>query len=106
MGLNITARKFSLTESLQSAAYEAYNRLSRYSHLIIDTHLILERDKPLNFVELTVSVKKGFLRADTRTNDIYQGIHEVFNKVEKQLKKHYEKLRERKRLSHKTKRQI
>jgi len=106
MDLKITARNFPLTEALQGAAQEATAKFDRFAPLIIDAHLILEKEKPLDLVELIVSVKKGFLRADMRTNDMYQGIHDVFAKVEKQLKKHHDKRRERKRLAQKGKRQL
>lgn len=103
MELKITARNFALGEALQSFAHERFDRLTRFSHHIINAHLILEKDKTLDAVELTIAIKKGFLRADQRTNDMYQGIGDVFSKVEKQLKKHEEKLRERKRLAYKRK---
>ncbi len=106
MELKITARNFNLSYAMQDTARELFSKFNRFSPLIIDAHLILEKEKPLDLVELTVAIKKGFLRADIRTNDIYQGIHEVFTKVEKQLKKHREKLRERKRIAHQIKRRV
>ncbi len=106
MGLKISARNFSLSRALRDLAEERYAKLSRFSHHIIDMNLIMEKEKSLGFIELTVAIKKGFLRADIRTGDMYHGVNVVFNKVEKQLKKHEEKLRERKRLAHKTRGRI
>ena len=101
MDFKLTAKNFRLTESLRNVAQEHADRLDRFSHNIIELSLVFEKEKSLDFVELTATIKKGFLRADVRTSDMYQGISEVFNKVEKQLKKHEEKLRERKRLASK-----
>jgi ribosomal subunit interface protein len=106
MDLKITARNFDMSDAIQDLARALSARLDRFSALIVDAHLILEKEKPLDLVELTVAIKKGFLRADIRTNDMYQGMHEVFAKVEKQLKKRREILRERKRTAQKGKREV
>jgi putative sigma-54 modulation protein len=79
-------------------------RLRRFSQHIIDGHLVLEKDKSVSIVELTLLVKHASIVSKVKTQDIYQGITEIARKVERQLQKYEEKFRERKRIAAKTRR--
>jgi putative sigma-54 modulation protein len=104
MELTITARNFQLSDALQQYAQKKMSKLKRFADHIIDSNLVLERDKSICIIELTLSVRHSFITSKIKHNDIYQGINDVFKKIERQLTKYEEKFRERKRLARKTRR--
>ncbi len=104
MQLVITARNFQLSDALELYAQKKMLKLGRFEHYIIDGNLILEKDKSISIIELTLSVKHSVMTSRVKNPDIYLGITEVFKKIERQLDKYEAKFRERKRLAQKTKR--
>lgn len=104
MELNISARNFHLDDALEDYANKKIKKLKRYSHHIINGDLILGKDKSFCIVELNLSVKHSTITSRVKNHDMYQGMNEVFKKIERQLKKYEDKFRERKRIAQKTKR--
>lgn len=104
MQLNITARNFHLSEALQEYITKKIEKLKRFEHYIIDSNMIMEKDKGTSIIELTLSVKHSSIASRVKNPDIYMGINDVVRKVERQLDKYEGKFRERKRLAQKTRR--
>jgi putative sigma-54 modulation protein len=104
MNLTITARNFELTDALKDFAEKKAAKLERFDHYLIDGHLILEKDKSMSVIELTMVVKHANINSQVKNPDIYLGISEVVKKVERQLEKYEARFRERKRTAMKTKR--
>ncbi|HEC78734.1 MAG TPA: ribosome-associated translation inhibitor RaiA [candidate division WOR-3 bacterium] len=104
MDLKISAKNFQLTDALEKYAQKKISKLEKYSHHIIKGDLIFEKDKSFSIVELNLSVKHSTVISKVKNHDIYQGINEVFRKIERQLIKYEEKFRERKRIAQKTRR--
>ena len=104
MNLKIATKNFHLSDTLENYAKKKVNKLERYSHHIIDGDLILEKDRNICIVELNLAVKHSAITSKVKNHDIYQGINDVFRKIERQLKKYEDRFRERKRKAQKTKR--
>lgn len=104
MQLNIIARNFHLSEALQEYIKKKIEKLKRFEHNIIDTNMIIEKDKGTSIIELTLSVKHSSITSRVKNPDIYMGITDVVRKVERQLDKYDAKFRERKRIAQKTRR--
>lgn len=105
MELKIATKNFHLNDILEQYAQKRWAKLERYSHHIINGSLLLEKDRAISIVELNLSVKQSTITSKVKNHDIYQGINEVFKKIERQLVKYEEKFRERKRIAQKTRRQ-
>ena len=104
MKTNITARNFRLSEALREYTTKKLEKLKRFDHYIIDADMILEKDKGISVIELTLSVKHSSVTSRVKNPDIYMGINDAVRKVERQLAKYEAKFRERKRLAQKTRR--
>jgi len=104
MKLTISARNFELTDALKDFAKKKATKLERFDHYLIDSHLVLEKDKSTSIIELTMVVKHATINSLVKNPDIYLGISEVVKKVERQLEKYEARFRERKRTAMKTKR--
>lgn len=104
MKINITARNFELSEALREFVTKKLEKLKRFDHYVIDSNMIMEKDKATSIIELTLSVKHSSVTSRVKNPDIYMGINEVTRKVERQLEKYEAKFRERKRIAQKTRR--
>jgi putative sigma-54 modulation protein len=104
MKFNITARNFELSDAINEYVTKKIEKLKRFEHYIIDSNMIIEKDKGMSIIELTLSVKHSSVTSRVKNPDIYMGINDVTRKVERQLEKYEAKLRERKRLAQKTRR--
>ena len=104
MKLNITTRNFDLSDALQEYVTKKIEKLKRFDHYIIDSNMIIEKDKGTSIIELTLSVKHSSVTSRVKNPDNYMGINDVTRKVERQLEKYEAKFRERKRLAQKTRR--
>jgi putative sigma-54 modulation protein len=104
MKTNITARNFELSDALKEYVSKKLEKMKRFEQYIIDSHMIIEKDKGTSIIELTIAVKHSAVMSRVKNPDIYMGINDVARKVERQLQKYEAKLRERKRLAQKTRR--
>jgi len=91
-----TARHFDLTEELKSFTAKEIDKLEKYFNNIIDTHLILDAEKSRMTAELKVKVHGTVLTSKVRSFDMYESVEKVINKMEQQLKRYKERLKDKK----------
>ncbi len=91
-----TARHFDLTEELKSFVEKEIGKLEKYFNNIIDTHLILDAEKSRMTAELKVKVHGTILTSKVRSFDMYESVEKVIGKMEQQLKKYKERLKDKK----------
>ncbi len=70
MNVRISARNFDLTDAITEFAETKLLKLKRFENHIIDGHLILEKDKSVSIVELTLLVKNSKILCKVDTKDI------------------------------------
>ncbi len=92
MQINVTGRHVDITDSLKSYVENKFQRLERHFEHINNTHVILSVEKERQKAEATVHVNRGNLFADNEQEDMYAAIDGLIDKLDRQLKKHKEKL--------------
>jgi putative sigma-54 modulation protein len=97
MQTSITARHFELTDQLREYVNRKAAKLERYSHYIISLELILAKGSPLEEVEGKAHLKHELLTAKAQSKDLLLGISEVVDRLLTQMKRHDEKMQDRKR---------
>ncbi len=100
MNIHITARHFKAHETLRSYAFDAVNKLEKYSDGIISADLVLSYEKKVNSLkaaELIVKVQGSLLKSLEKSDDYAKSIDAAVAKVGRQLQKHKAKLREKKK---------
>lgn len=96
MSVTYTSRGFELTDQIRKFAADKLRKIESLDNLLgIDLTLIHARH--LFKAELLVHNRNSRFSAVEETADVYKSIHAVIGKIEKQLKKHKEKLVGRKR---------
>ncbi|MBL1142264.1 MAG: ribosome hibernation promoting factor [Proteobacteria bacterium] len=97
MQLDVTGRHVDITDSLKDYVESKFQRLERHFEHINNTHVILSVEKERQKAEATVHVNRGNLFADDEQEDMYAAIDGLIDKLDRQLKKHKEKLTDHRR---------
>lgn len=97
MQIDVTGRHVDITDSLKDYVENKFQRLERHFEHINNTHVILSVEKERQKAEATVHVNRGNLFADDEQEDMYAAIDGLIDKLDRQLKKHKEKLTDHRR---------
>ncbi len=100
MQLLITARHMELTEALKDYLRNKIDRLNKYTNEIIEANAILSVEKYRHSAEITLRVNGTIFNSVDITENMYNSIDRVVDKLERQLRKFKEK-----RKGHKHKRE-
>ncbi len=92
MQINITGHHVDITDSLKLYVEKKFERLERHFEHITNIHVILSVEKERQKAEATVHVNRGNLFAGNEQTDMYTAIDGLIDKLDRQLKKHKEKL--------------
>ncbi len=100
MRLQITTRHYELPAELKTQAEERLMKLKRFFDQIIDIGLVLSAEKHLNHAEITLRVGGHDWAAHAEAHDMRSAIDEAAARIEIQLKKHKDRLTDRKGRTH------
>ena len=92
MQINITGHQMDITPSLRTYIENKFKRLKRHFEHINHSHVILSVEKERQKAEATVHVNRGSLFAEAQQEDMYAAIDGLIDKLDRQLKRHKEKL--------------
>lgn len=92
MQINLTGHHIEITDSLRNFVVSKFERLERHFDHMTNTHVILTVEKERQKAEATINVNRGRLFAEAENEDMYTAIDNLVSKLDRQLKKHKEKL--------------
>lgn len=98
MHINVTGHHVDLTEALHNYVNSKFEKLERHFDNITDIHVILTVEKDRQKAESTVHVSGGNLFADAESTNMYAAIDDLIDKLDRQIKKHKEKLTDHHRI--------
>ena len=96
MNVTFTSRGFTLTDQIKKFAREKLKKIESF-HELINVTLTMVQNKHLYKAELLVHDRHAQYTAVQSTPDIFKSIHSVIEKVDKQVRRHKEKMIGRKR---------
>jgi len=94
MQINITGHHVDITPALRTYVEEKLERLERHFDNITNAHVILEIEKDRQKAEATIHVSRGQVYADSEDENMYAAIDSLADKLDRQIKKHKEKLKD------------
>lgn len=94
MQLNITGHHIEVTDSLKAYVAEKLERLEKHFDHVNNVHVILSVEKLRQKSEATVNISGATLFADSTEEDMYAAIDSMADKLDRQIKKHKEKLKD------------
>ena len=92
MQLDVSGHHVDISQSLRSYVKTKFMRLERHFDVATHAHVILTVEKLDQKAEATVYVSGGNLFADAVDADMYAAIDALADKLDRQLKRHKEKL--------------
>jgi len=96
MRLQITTRHYDLPADLKNIAEERLLKLKRFFDQIIDVGLILSTEKHRNLAEITLRTGGHDWIGSAEAGDMRTAIDDAVAKIEVQLKKHKDRMTDRK----------
>jgi len=99
MKISVTFRNTEGEKGQRDYAEEKINKLDKYLDTPAEAHIVLSVEKFRNLVEINLSANGWNLNAKEKDKDMRLAIDKCVDKIEKQIKKQKEKIRERKPLS-------
>ncbi|MBW1803212.1 MAG: ribosome-associated translation inhibitor RaiA [Deltaproteobacteria bacterium] len=95
MDITVTFRHMEPTESLRTYAEEKISKINKYLDFPIEAHIVLSVEKFRHMADVTLSLNGTRIKGVEETEDMYSAIDQVMDKIEKQVKKHLSKIRNR-----------
>src|SRR5512140_1894984 len=92
MQVNITFRHLDPTEALKSHVRDRVAHVQKYIDRPSEAHAVLHVENLDHHAEITVKAGRFLLRGTGRSADMYASIDAAAERIERQLKKHKEKL--------------
>lgn len=92
MQIDITGHHVDVTTALRSYVRNKFERLERHFDHVTGVHVVLTVAKLEHRAEATMNVSRGKLFADAVQQDMYAAIDALVDKLDRQVKKHKEKL--------------
>jgi ribosome hibernation promoting factor len=103
MRIHMTGRQIEVTEALKQATEDRLARLEKYLDGGGEAHVVLAVEKQRHRAEIVIRDRRAVLSATGETRDMYSTLSLVGDRLERQAKKHREKVKiERKRKGKKT----
>jgi len=96
MRIAITSRHLELNDQLKEYIHNKVAKLKRYFPNLMDANIILEQNRYQYITEISIHSKPFDLFAKSESPDIKKSVISAVNKIERQVKKHKERLQERK----------
>lgn len=94
MQINFTGHGMDVTPALKTFTREKLDKLERHFDKITTINVVFDVEKLTQIAEATVLVSKGELHARSESEDMYAAIDTLVDKLDRQLIKHKEKVRE------------
>jgi putative sigma-54 modulation protein len=96
MNITTTARHYDLAQPLKDYAEGKVQNLDRYFDHIVTAQLVFSLEKYRHRVEISLHVNgKDFVSME-ETDDMYASVDRSIEKLERQLRKHKDKIKKRK----------
>ncbi len=96
MQISVSFRNVDPSEHLKGYAETRMARFKKYMEEPVEIHLVLSIQKFRHTADVTISANGIKIKAQEETGDLYSAIDMVLDKIEKQIKRHREKIKEHK----------
>ncbi len=93
MQIDVTGQHFDVTPALRDYITGKLERLERHFDKVTNVHAVLSVEKLRQKAEATINVSGASLHANAEDEDMYAAIDALIDKLDRQIKKHKEKLK-------------
>ncbi|MEE9342022.1 MAG: ribosome-associated translation inhibitor RaiA [Gammaproteobacteria bacterium] len=93
MQIDLTGHHVEITENMKEYINTKFARLERHFDNVTDVHAILSVEKQRHKAEATIMLSGGKIYADSTEESMYTAIDNLTDKLDRQIKKHKEKIK-------------
>jgi len=94
MQINLTGHHVEITDALRQYVTSKIERLERHFDYVTNVHVVLSVEKLQQKAEATMHMSGADVFADSVHEDMYAAIDGLVDKLDRQVKKHKEKLKD------------
>jgi putative sigma-54 modulation protein len=98
MQIKLTGHHIDVSQALREYVQEKFKRLERHFTHVIDAHVVLTVEKLRHKAEASMLLSGNRLFADAVEADMYAAIDGLVDKLDRQVVKHKEKLKDHHRI--------
>ncbi len=95
MEISVTFRHTEPVESLRMYAEEKVSKVKKFLDVPLEAHIVLSVEKFRHQADVTVMLNGTRIKAVEETGDMYSAIDMVMDKLERQVRRHLSKVRDR-----------
>jgi putative sigma-54 modulation protein len=96
MQIDITFKNIDSSDALKDYASKRFSKLDKYIERPSEVHVVLSVEKRRHQADITLNADGVMINAVETTDDMYSAIDMVMDKLERQIKKHKEKIQGKK----------
>ncbi|MEE4380040.1 MAG: ribosome-associated translation inhibitor RaiA [Candidatus Competibacteraceae bacterium] len=97
MQINLTGHHIEITQPLRDYVHDKLGRIERHFDNVTQVHVVLSVEKLRQKAEARVHVAGNDIIADAVGEDMYASIDAMIDKIDRQIKKHKEKVTDKHR---------
>ena len=106
MQITTTFRHLDPSDALKSYAEEKLERIKKYIDEPIVAQVFMNVEKIRHYADVTITAKGITIKASEETNDMYAAIDAVVDKIERQLRRYKERIKDHKPAPESRERQV
>ncbi len=96
MNIKITGRHLDVSDNLKNHSEEKLSKMEKYFHQLIDTHLILYKEKLDHVAEVIINGDAVQFHAKEKSGNFYSAIDMLVDKLESQVARYKDKIQSKK----------
>jgi putative sigma-54 modulation protein len=96
MQTDITFKNIDSSDALKDYAFKRLSKMDKYIDRTAEAHVVLSVEKRRHKADVTLTADGAVINAVEITEDLYSAIDMVMDKLERQIKKHKEKIQGKK----------
>lgn len=94
MQISITGHHLKVTTALRNYVEKKFERLTRHFDHVINIHVVLTVEKLIHRAEASLQVRGNKIFADANNDGMYAAVDALVDKLDRQIVKHKEKLKD------------
>lgn len=94
MQISVTGKNIDITAAIRAYVEEKFARLERHFEHMTNVHVILRVERQRHYAEASVHVNRADLFAEHEHGDMYAAIDTLVDKLDRQVKKHKERIQD------------
>lgn len=95
MKIKLVGKNVEITEGLRESVNKKLSKLDKFFKEEVNANVLLEVQKGIHKVEVTIPFNGGILRSEEANDDMYKSIDLIIDKLERQIRKQKTKLQKK-----------